>query len=323
MIFTRIQQLDKSLWLRDGNYQTWKGFIACILEQEKTWGFTQSLGISTGLGRLLSNTMRREMDARARNTIKMNVDPSQLPLIVNCVTSAQMWETLRDRHEIQSIYRSGMLRDELLDGPKKGESVENFLTRLTDIRNQLRAIGEVTSDREEMVAIIRGLPPVYEGFKMQHHPNMTLTELRSYVFTQEQRMAKDKERSSKSTAAETARVATSAISTGGPRNRRKKAKGINHAEWLKNITCHKCDEKGHIAKYCPQKGGQKESAKVASSTGKVAWACVAAVVGRKNVHRTGVDSGASSHMVGDLSLLENPKRIDPIPIAIATEGDDE
>jgi len=49
------------------------------------------------------------------------------------------------------------------------------------------------SDREEMIAIMRGLPPVYESFKMQFHPNMSVADLRAYVLMQEQRLARETE----------------------------------------------------------------------------------------------------------------------------------
>jgi len=120
LVCSKIQQLDKSLWLKENNYQTWKFYMESIMQSERTWVVTHdrkaSEIVSAHHEQMIngqSTTLMGEMAVRAANTIKMNLDPSQVPLIMACKSAFEMWNTLKARHEIQCIYRSGILRIEL------------------------------------------------------------------------------------------------------------------------------------------------------------------------------------------------------------------
>jgi hypothetical protein len=252
MVYSRIQQLERSLWLKDNNYQTWKFYMESIMQSERTWKYTQDASMSAVFSSHHQTTitaseisLSTEMALRAANTIKLNIDPSQVPIIMACNTAYEMWNALKARHEIQSIYRSGMLRDELLEGAKKGESIERFLTRLTSVKNQLIAIGDVVSERDEIIAIMRGLPPVYDSFKMQYNPTMTAATLRSYVLMQKQRLARENETSARTAQSESARVAHA---TSSKKDRKKKfvKRGVKNPDYLKEVVCYRCNKKDHI-----------------------------------------------------------------------------
>ena len=76
-----------------------------------------------------------------------------------------MWEVLERRYTSLSRTHVLSLKGELDRIQKKNESMSVFLDRVKEIRDKLSAVGvEVDDDDEELLHVLKGLPPEYDAF---------------------------------------------------------------------------------------------------------------------------------------------------------------
>nr|XP_028947881.1 uncharacterized protein LOC114820821 [Malus domestica] len=82
--------------------------------------------------------------------------------VIGCRTSHEAWTCLQERFASISVVRVNQLKTELHTAQKGGESVDKFLMRLKNIRDQLVSVGERISDNDLMIAVLSGLPVDFE-----------------------------------------------------------------------------------------------------------------------------------------------------------------
>ena len=97
--------------------------------------------------------------------ISLSVKRAIIPHICSCSTSKEAWDTLvtlyQARNEARVAYLCKQLESEQMN---EGESMEFFLTKIKDLKEQLIAIDEILIDSSLVQTILNGLPDSYQSF---------------------------------------------------------------------------------------------------------------------------------------------------------------
>ena len=82
-------------------------------------------------------------------------------------TAKEMWDALKNLFEAKNENRKMALRDKLHDTKMgKEESVSSYLTWVVQVKDELAAVGEVTSDSELVRIALNGFTKDWEVFVM-------------------------------------------------------------------------------------------------------------------------------------------------------------
>jgi hypothetical protein len=103
--------------------------------------------------------IRREEDVKARKILIYSIRDHLLPRIANLKTAYEMYEALKDMFESDNTLRALTLKGQLQSTKMtKGDTVATFFMKISEIKEQLGAIGEIMSDRELVFSTLNNLP---------------------------------------------------------------------------------------------------------------------------------------------------------------------
>jgi hypothetical protein len=109
--------------------------------------------------------IRREEDVKARKIIIYSVRDHLLHRIANLQTTYEMYETLKDMFESDNTLRALTLKGQLQSTKMtKGDTIATFFMKISEIKKQLGAIGEIMPDRELVLSALNNLPKHWEPF---------------------------------------------------------------------------------------------------------------------------------------------------------------
>jgi hypothetical protein len=109
--------------------------------------------------------IRREEDVKARKILIYSVRDHPLPRIANLKTTYEMYEALKYMFESDNTLRALTLKGQIQSTKlTKGDTVATFFMRISEIKEQLGAIGEIMSDRELVLSTLNNLPKHWEPF---------------------------------------------------------------------------------------------------------------------------------------------------------------
>jgi len=112
-------------------------------------------------------------DAQALSLIALSVKRSIIPHIRSCRTSQAAWEILEHMYQARNEARVAFLKRELLHlCMDEGDSMQDHLTKIQDLREQLLNIDEIISDAEMVTTVLNSLPSSYLGFHTSLHLSM-------------------------------------------------------------------------------------------------------------------------------------------------------
>jgi hypothetical protein len=108
---------------------------------------------------------RKEEDVKTRKIIIYSVRDNLLPCISKLKAAYEMYESLKNMFESDNTLRALTLKGQLQNiKMTKGDIVAAFFMNMSEIRDQLGAIGEIISDRELVLTILNNLPKHWEPF---------------------------------------------------------------------------------------------------------------------------------------------------------------
>ena len=88
-----------------------------------------------------------------------------VPQISQKTVASKMFRALRKLFEDSNINHALSLRNQLSNLKMSiPESVSSYFMRISKLKNQLRTIGDLTSDKELVMNTLNGLPPSWEAF---------------------------------------------------------------------------------------------------------------------------------------------------------------
>ena len=117
-----------------------------------------------------------------------------IPHICSCKTSKDSWDVLATLYQAKNESHVAYLRKQLeSEHMNEGDSMENFLTKIKDFKEQLISADEVLSDSSLVQTVLNGLPDSYQSFAstlclmMKGNPNsLSFEELVSILLQEDQ-----------------------------------------------------------------------------------------------------------------------------------------
>lgn len=258
------------------NYATWKVAVNAFLDLDDLWDNVVEL--NDGI------PAEPDKDRKARNKLKLSIDPSCYTHIQNASTAAEIWKALADAFEDSGLTRRcGLLRKLIMTTYKMCGSMEKYVSEVVNTAHQLNNTGLRVDEEWVGMILLCGLPESYrpmimalENSGMKITGDAIKTKLLQEVSFEEQNQA--------------------FASTFGTPHRRP-------------IVCHTCGEEGHYARECD--GSYHEYADVPTSCNRRRDAncllSVLSVIEGSNNSEWFFDSAASVHMTSNRQMLIDPE----------------
>ena len=218
-------------------------------------------------------------DAQAHALIALSVKHTIIPHIWSCKSAKDAWNTLARLYQVRNEARVAYLRKQLeSEHMNEGDSMDNFLTKIKDLKEQLIAADEILPDNSLVQTVLNGLLDLYQSFAstlrlmMKGDPNALLFEELVTILLQE-----DQSRQNRSIM----RVADQAF-IASQRGKGKAASSYSKPKFAgagptkkadkdekkteKKLRCNYCKAVDHVIKDCPKiaaKEAKKKEANIA------------------------------------------------------------
>lgn len=289
MADTKIS-IDK---LNDQNYGIWKFKMRLLLTREKL------LSVVTDPRPANADAAWTSNDEKAQALIGLALEDTQLIHVMQQTSSKGMWDGLKSYHERASLSsKIHVVRQLVSLRMPEGGSMSEHLKSMTELRLRLTALGEEVKDHWFVALMLSSLPSSYDGLIMalESRPDEDLT----VEFVKGKLLDEGRRRDEKSPGAE------SVFATASSSRKQQKVFGEKQiAKKEKEKLCHYCKKEGHFRRDCrklAQDRQEKGKANVAAESKEVFEMCLAAgSAGEESVWY--LDSGATSHMTNDASVL--------------------
>ena len=261
-----------------------------------------------------------EMDEKALSLIQLSLSDEVLREVLKEETAAGIWLKLESLYMTKSISNRLLLLKKLEECKlKSGESLKRHLDEFDSLVMDLKNVDVEIGDEQLAIKLLCSLPPEYVHFRetvLYGKDEISMEEIKNALLQRE--------------VIETHLTSPSAESQGDGlvATSGKKGKGSNSRNsrssnsWLKNVICHGCNEKGHIKKNCPNRGGNSDDVTTGKAKGDVGVvfehssddsdgdALITCDSGLK-IHKSWIlDSGCSYHMSPNRAWFRSYKAID-------------
>jgi hypothetical protein len=215
----------------------------------------------------------KEDDVNARKIIIYLVRDHLLPRIANLKTTYEMYDALKNMFESTNTLRALTLKSQLQNiKMTKDDTVATFFMKISEIRDQLGAIGETISDRELVLTTLNAFSRHWEPFLQSisgrsELPNFdrlwtdcTQEEIR-LIARGVQDSPHDDNHALAFHTKKGKRINRRSFSKAFKDKKTSSASGHEHRKDKLKIQCFRCDKYGHIARNCPtrKKGRQLPS----------------------------------------------------------------
>jgi hypothetical protein len=145
------------------NYPTWKKRIIIILEvNDASEHVSDKAAAPTDVAKLV---IWKKGEAKAKSLILDGIKDHVVPHLSGKVEAKDMWKALSDLYQNKNENKVIALRKQL-HGTKmaKGEGLIPYLTRITQIRDELAVVGEKTEDPELVRIALDGFTKSWNVF---------------------------------------------------------------------------------------------------------------------------------------------------------------
>jgi hypothetical protein len=252
------------------NFSSWKSRLQITLEEEDLlWTIQRALPETTTDE---EKEERKEEDVKARKIMIYSVRDHLLPCIANLKTTYEMYEALKNMFESDNTQRALTLKGQLQNiKMTKGDTIVAFFMKMSEIRDQLGAIGEIISDRELVLTTLNNLPKHWEPFLQSISGREKLPTFDRLWTDCTQEEIRLRARGVEDFPPDDNHALALHTKKGGrfKRNFRQtfkdektsSASGYDQRRDMSKIQCFRCDKYGHYARNCPtrKKGRQYAS----------------------------------------------------------------
>ncbi|KAJ0172070.1 hypothetical protein K1T71_012043 [Dendrolimus kikuchii] len=262
------------------DYHNWKFAMRMVLIHEDLWECVQSKEVKD-----------EKKDLKALAKICLSVHSSVYSHVRNAKTAHEAWNNLEQAFQGKGLCRRlSLLRSLFSIKRNEHDCMDVYLSKVTEVVQQLDEIGSPLEDDFVAVIILSGLPSDYDPLIMTlENNNMKLSSelVKSRLLQEEQRRAGSSE-------TVTAMVAK------------------------KTVVCYKCHKSGHVQKNCPQNVSKQQHKNKKAFQGKpTSKGMLTAMSVALNSNTWYVDSGATSHMTNNKDLYISFLPIEPVPVNVA------
>lgn len=245
-----------------------------------TWKFQITrLFIANGLLEIVDGTKRKPEEAQQKKTwekenakamflISSSMETKQLKSLITCETANEMWAKLAKIHEQKSASNKLILNQRYHEYHMASEdSVVEHFTKVQNLAQQLRDIGQNIDDVSIMAKILGSLPPKYNAFRTawdsMDEGRQTLDNLMERLIKEESQYSVEDDAAS---ALATMTISKKRRNQNGskPPNPSKKKDGDQSTR--KDGECYYCGKRGHFARDCRKKKRDNEEKKSQTSS---------------------------------------------------------
>nr|XP_011470661.1 PREDICTED: uncharacterized protein LOC105353315 [Fragaria vesca subsp. vesca] len=301
------------------NYDFWSIKMKTVLKSYDIWylvedGFdnpASTEGLTDAQKVELRSNMKK--DAKALAIIQQAVTDEIFPNIANEESSKSAWDVLAEEYrgtkEVRAVKVQSLRRDFEYTRMKDGEALDDYLTRLTNIVNQMKTYGEPLEDKRVVQKILISLSEKFDAVVSVIDLTKDIETLRvqkviGCLKAYDQRLNKRAENEMESafqTLSLSSKNSGQASSSQGKSNAPKKNWKGKNKKWEKKSSN---EERGSSTKDCNRNKHQAHFTEEQDDDddGNMFFACQAATIA-KDESIWFVDSGCSNHMTANESIL--------------------
>jgi hypothetical protein len=295
------------------NWSPWKARIVMILDEGELWEIVEYPLILPTDVVLLAEFQKN--NKRAKRTILDAVKDHVIPHISGKDYAYQMWQSLCSLYQSPNQNRKMVLQEKLRSTKMlKTETITSYLSRFTQIRDELGAVGEIVDSSELVRTALNGFTKPWESFV---HGIVAREHMPSWERLWDDFVQEETRRGSGSTSQQRGGEIEEdlALLAKGKRKTKKGPKvgakqqqrGGEQQRDMSKVKCFACKSMGHYVGQCPNRkkkkkqGGTTTTAEEEEFTTQFEREC-SLIVCCTSVESPSsiwyIDSGASSHMSG-------------------------
>lgn len=242
-------------------------------------------------------------DRKAKATLILLLDDSQLSLVKDCVLARDAYNALKSYHQktTRSV-RVSLLKRVCSTNLAENDDIEKHLRVFDDLFDRLEAAGMKLDKDIKVCMLLRSLPPSYDGLvtalDSRSDDDISLDVVKSRLVDEFNRHLERK---------------------GVPVNVEKAMRSAEGRSSNETRTCHYCKNVGHLKRNCRKflmtqqmKDGNSSKAdgNVKAKAAQGDARSVAFTVAEENHSSWVIDSGASAHMTHDRSFFQSLNEFD-------------
>jgi hypothetical protein len=248
------------------NFRAWKTRIDLILAKNKVLDIVKGKIVKPefeeGKEKEPQNVAAMEkfkdVDINAMSIIVDSIKDHLIPYISHLDSSKKMYDALTNLFSVRNIGQVMSLKNELRNMKMNDDdSITSYFVRISQLRDQLQAIEEITSEKELVNIVLNGLPKTWDAFAASMNTRKeypTFEELWTCCAQEESRInTKEKPQKKYDDQAFTARFKNF-------RNKRKfgSRRKPNQEKDISEVQCFNCRKYGHYKNHCPELKKRKE-----------------------------------------------------------------
>jgi hypothetical protein len=200
----------------------------------------------------------KDVDINAMSIIVDSIKDHLIPYISHLDSSKKMYDALTNLLSVKNIGQVMSLKNELSNMKMNDDdSITSYFVRISQLRDQLQAIEEITSEKELVNLVLNVLPKTWDAFAASMNTRKeypTFEELWTCCAQEESRInAKEKPQKKYDDQALTARFKNF-------RNNRKfgSRRKPNQEKDISEVQCFNYQKYGHYKNHCPELKRSKE-----------------------------------------------------------------
>jgi hypothetical protein len=242
------------------NFRSWKHRIQLILEENELLDHVKKMLPEPEDEEAKAKFKKNEV--KAKRILTDSIKDHLIPNVSELKTAKEMFDALTRLYESKNTSQKLTLRHQLRNVTmNKSETIANFFTRISQIKDQLAAIGDPVEDVELVTTTLNGFPPSWDPFVQGICARRRLPKfdkLWSDCTQEESRLiSKTQKTNEEENQALVAQVKKrKKREEGSP----KKSKRPRYKKDASKVRCYSCQKLGHYAFQCPDRN-EKEKKK--------------------------------------------------------------
>jgi hypothetical protein len=248
------------------NFRAWKTRIDLILAKNKVLDIVKGKivkpefeeGEEKEPQNVAAMEKFKDVDINAMSIIVDSIKDHLIPYISHLDSSKKMYDALTNLFSVRNIGQVMSLKNELRNMKMNDDdNITSYFVRISQLRDQLQAIEEITSEKELVNIVLNGLPKTWDAFAASMNTRKeypTFEELWTCCAQEESRInAKEKPQKKYDDQAFTARFKNF-------RDKRKfdSRRKPKQRKDISEIQCFNCQKYGHYRNQCPELKKRKE-----------------------------------------------------------------